>query len=150
MEGWSSDSVWGLSDFVFYVRKELEEDGETENVYAYSDLPNIDTKRRHKAFPKRILFSYDEIIKGLDGISTLESTTNNVREMQEESIDSIRNSVIELVKSLTGTSAESEMVRFITEILPETRISETTEIHREKLIAARDYLISLKDKLNGK
>ena len=146
MEGWSSDSVWGLCDFVFYVRKELEENG-VENVYAYCDLPNVDTKRRHPAFPPRILFSFDEIIAGLDKIST--ATDVNVREVQEESLDGIRNDVIGLVRSLSETAANAEMTRYVTEMFPETRLSETSELHRGKLIAARDYLISLRDKLNG-
>ena len=146
MEGWSSDSVWGLCDFVFYVRKELEENG-VENVYAYCDLPNVDTKRRHPAFPPRILFSFDEIIAGLDKIST--ATDINVREVQEESLDDIRNDVIGLVRNLSETAANAEMTRYITEMFPETRLSETSELHRGKLIAARDYLISLRDKLNG-
>ena len=147
METWSADSVWGLCDFVFYVRKEMEEDGETENVYGYCDLPNVDTKRRHPAFPKRILFSFDEIVGGLDKIST--ATDINVREVKEESLDSIRNGVIELVKKLSETAANSEMTRYITEMFPETRLSETSELHRGKLIAARDYLTSLAEKVNG-
>lgn len=147
METWSSDSVWGLCDFVFYVRKELEENEETENVYAYCDLPNVDTKRRHPAFPKRILFSFDEIVGGLDKIST--ATDINVREVNEESLESIRGGVIELVKKLSETAANSEMTRYITEMFPETRLSETGELHRGKLIAARDYLIALAEKING-
>ena len=148
MEGWAGDSVWGLCDFVFYVRKELEEDGETQNVYAYCDLPNIDTKRRHPAFPARILFSYDNIVKGLDGITDA-NITNNVREIEEESLESIRDAVIALVKTLSATNANAEMTRYITEMFPETRLSETGEVHRDKLIAARDYLIALAEKVNG-
>ena len=144
MEGWSSDSVWGLCDFVFYVRKEMEEDGH-ENVYAYCDLPNVDTKRRHPAFPPRILFSFDEIINGLDKISA--STDINVREVAEESLDSIRSEVISLVRNLSETAANAEMTRYITEMFPETRLSETSELHRGKLIAARDYLIALGDQV---
>lgn len=144
MEGWSSDSVWGLCDFVFYVRKELEENG-VENVYAYCDLPNVDTKRRHPAFPPRILFSFDEIIAGLDKIST--ATDVNVREVSEESLDSIRNDVINLVRKLSETAANAEMTRYITEMFPDTRLSETTELHKGKLIAARDYLIDLGEKV---
>ena len=145
MEGWSSDSVWGLCDFVFYVRKELEENG-VENVYAYCDLPNVDTKRRHPAFPPRILFSFDEIVSGLDKISN-ETTEGNIREVNEESLEQIRDEVIKLVRSLSETAANAEMTRYITEMFPETRLSETNELHRGKLIAARDYLIALGDKV---
>jgi hypothetical protein len=149
MEGWASDSIWGLCDFVFYVRKELEEDGETENVYAYCDLPNVDTKRRHPAFPKRIFFSYDEIIKGLDQIT--DSTVNhNVRYVEEESWESVRDAVVGLVQKLTGTAAEDEVYRYIPELFPNIRITETSAVHKDKLIAARDYLLTLVDKVNGK
>ena len=41
------------------------------------------------------------------------------------------------------------MTRYITEMFPETRLSETGEIHKDKLIAARDYLIALAEKVNG-
>lgn len=152
MEGWASDSVWGLSDFVLYVRKELEEDG-TENVYAYSDLPNVDTKRRHPAFPQRMLFSYDNIIAGLDAITNAtiaqggSISNDNVREIEERPWTYYRDEVITLVKQLSDTAANTEMTRYITELFPETRLSETSELHRDKLIAARDYLISLVDKI---
>lgn len=149
MEGWSSDSVWGLCDFVFYVRKELEEDGETENVYAYCDLTNVDTKRRHPAFPKRILFSYDEIVKGLDQI-TDNTVNNNLRYVEEESWEDVRDVVVGLIQQLTGTAAEDEVYRYIPELFPNIRISETTAIHKDKLIAARDYLLTLVDKISGK
>jgi hypothetical protein len=152
LEGWSGDSVWGLSDFVFYVRKEMEEDG-VENVYAYSDLPNVDTKRRHPAFPQRFLFSYDNIIAGLDAITAAVqekgsvTVVDNIREVAEESLDSVRNEVIGLVRKLSETAANAEMTRYITEMFPDTRLSETTELHKGKLIAARDYLIDLGEKV---
>ena len=69
--------------------------------------------------------------------------------MEEESFESIRDSVIELVKTLSTTNANAEMTRYITEMFPETRLSETGEVHRDKLIAARDYLIALAEKVNG-
>lgn len=148
MEGWAADSVWGLSDFVFYVRKELQEDGVTEKVYAYCDLPNVDTKRRHSKFPSKILFSYDEIVKGLDGLGG--AATDNVREVQEESWETVRDNVIELIKSLSTTSAVDEINRYIPEVFGEVRISQTTALDKGKLVAARDYLIELQDKLNGR
>lgn len=144
----SSDTIWGLSDFVFYVRKEEEEDG-SQNVYAYCDLPHIDTKRRHKDFPSRILFSYDEIIKGLEGLSQ-DMVNTNIRVVEEEPIAEIRDSVIALVQKLQGGAAETEMVRYLTEMFDGVRISETTELHRGKLVAARDYLLSLSEQIaNG-
>ena len=60
-----------------------------------------------------------------------------------------RQDVIDLVKKLSETQANVEMTRYITEMFPETRLSETSELHRGKLIAARDYLNSLVEKING-
>ena len=154
LEGWSSDSIWGLSDFVFYVRKEMEEDG-TEKVYAYSDLPNVDTKRRHPAFPQRILFSYENIIAGLDAITEAvlekggEVNAENVRIMEDEDWSVIRDNVISLVRELSDSAAANEMTRYITEMFPDVRLSETTELYRDKLIAARDYLKLIKEKINA-
>ena len=69
--------------------------------------------------------------------------------IEEEGFESIRDGVIELVKKLSATEANAEMTRYITEMFPETRLSETGEIHKDKLIAARDYLIALAEKVNG-
>lgn len=149
MEGWASDSVWGLSDFVFYVRKELETDGVTEKVYAYCDLPNVDTKRRHRGFPSKILFSYDNIVKGLDGLTDV-NVKDNIREIEEESWEQVRDDVINLIGVLSETSAVDEINRYIPELFAGVRISQTTALDRPKLIAARDYLISLQDQLNGR
>ena len=55
----------------------------------------------------------------------------------------------EMVAVATPTNANAEMTRYITEMFPETRLSETGEVHRDKLIAARDYLIALAEKVNG-
>ena len=152
LEGWSGDSIWGLSDFVFYVRKEMDENG-IENVYAYSDLPNVDTKRRHPAFPQRFYFSYDEIINGLNLVIEVERalgneiSTTNVHEIQEESWETYRDQVIELVRELNDTVLAGEMEACIREFFPDIRLSQTTEFHKGKLLAARDRLYELKLKL---
>ena len=140
-----------LCDFVFYVRKEVEEDGVTENVYAYSDLSNASTKRRLRNFPRRFLFSYENIEKGIrEAIEGAEVSTENLRIVNEEPFEAVRDDVIKLITELSETSAADEINRYIPEMFPNTRISQTTALDREKLIAARDYLISLKYKLNGK
>lgn len=152
LEGWSGDSIWGLSDFVFYVRKEMDDNG-VENVYAYSDLPNVDTKRRHPSFPQRFYFSYDEIINGLNLVIETEKekgneiSTTNVHEIQEESWETYRDQVIELVRELNDTVLAGEMEACIREFFPDIRLSQTTEFHKGKLLAARDRLYELKLKL---
>lgn len=144
-----------LVDFVFYVRKEVDENG-VEQVYAYSDLPNIETKRRMPEFPTRFLFTYDNIIKGLeDAIAArkangglVDMTNNaNIRVRAEESWTAVRDDVIALVVKLSETAAADEVTRYIQEMFPAVKLSQTTELHKEKLIIARDYLISLQDKI---
>lgn len=148
------NTVSELVDFVLYVRKEADENG-NEQVYAYSSLPNIETKRRMPEFPARMLFTYDNIEKGLaDAIamrrsngSEIAAADDNVREVKAEDWKTIQSAVIELVKELSTTSAADEVVRYITEIFPNVRLSQTTELDADKLAVARDYLISLKDKI---
>lgn len=140
-----------LCDFVFYVRKELEDDGVTENVYAYSDLNNASTKRRLRNFPRRFLFSYENICKGIqNAIGDNASSEENLRIVKEESWEAVRDDVIKLITELSETPASDEINRYIPELFGETRISQTTALHKDKLIAARDYLISLKDRLSGR
>ena len=152
LDSWCSGDIWGLSDSVFYVRKELQEDGR-ELVYAYSDLPNIDTKRRHPAFPSRIYFSYDEIVNGLNNVVEYEKSLGNnvsdanVRVVEEKPWTEYRDEVIELITALGGTVLAGEMEKYIVETFPDVRISQTTEFHKDKLIAARDHLLELKLKL---
>ena len=138
-----------LCDFVFYVRKETEEDG-TENVYAYSDLSNASTKRRLRNFPRRFLFSYENIEKGIkDAIEGADVSNENVRVVNEEPWEAVRDGVIKLITDLSTTAAAEEIERYIPEMFPNTRISQTTALDKNKLIAARDYLKELFDKLNG-
>lgn len=148
----ASNIVAELSDFVFYVRKEIDEDG-IEKVFGYSALPNIETKRRLPDFPTRFVFTYDNIIKGMqDAIDArkakgAEVTNENPHIVEEVKWETVRDEVIETFKKIIGTAAEEEASRYITEIFPGVRLSETTALHKDKLIAARDYLSSLVEKL---
>ena len=148
----AANIVAELSDFVFYVRKELDTDG-VEKVFGYSSLPNIETKRRLPDFPTRFLFTYDSIIQGMeDAINTrkakgIECTNDNPHIVEEINWIEVRDDVITIFKKIIGTAAEEEASRYITEIFPGVRLSETTALHQDKLIAARDYLSSLVEKL---
>lgn len=148
----AANIVAELSDFVFYVRKEIDEDG-IEKVFGYSALPNIETKRRLPDFPTRFLFTYDNILQGMETAIAArkekgaEVTDVNLHIVEEVDWTETRDEVIGLVKKLLGTAGENEATRYITEIFPGIRLSETTALHKDKLIAARDYLSSLVEKL---
>lgn len=143
-----------LVDFVLYVRKELDENG-VEQVYAYSALPNIETKRRMPEFPARFLFTYDNLVAGLENAiaqrqqngSQISNSDVNIREVADVAWTTYRDQLIGLIQSLQSTVAESEVSRYITEMFPNTRISQTTELDKDKLIAACDYLRELGDKI---
>lgn len=148
----AANIVAELSDFVFYVRKEVDTDG-VEKVFGYSALPNIETKRRLPDFPTRFLFTYDNIIQGMeDAINArkakgVEFTNDNPHVVEEINWETVKDDVITAFKQLIGTAAEEEASRYIMEIFPGIRLSETTALHKDKLIAARDYLSSLVEKL---
>lgn len=149
LDGWAATIIEDLCDFVFYVRKEEEEDGSVA-VYAYSDLPTIASKRRLMTFPARIRFEYEEIVKGIeDGIKMIGAETTNVsvREFTETPLEDIRQEVIDLIIKYSETNAANDITNYITSLFGETRISQTTEIHRSKLIVARDWLIGLGEKI---
>lgn len=59
----------------------------------------------------------------------------------------VQSDVINLVKKLQNTDENAEVVRYIKEVFPDTKLSMTTEAQLDKLIAARTYLTSLQDKL---
>lgn len=140
------------ADFILYVHKEYDSKGNMA-VYAYSDLPNIPTKRRLRTFPRKIYFSYDEIKKGLEsgGEEWAKQTNSQVddinnRIVKQEDWEKVRDELIELIKELTKTSMNGEVVSYITQnfTMP---ISKTTISEIGALTAARDYLLDLKSKL---
>ena len=89
------------------------------NVYAYNDLNNASTKRRLRNFPRRFLFSYENIEQGIkEAIGNAEVSTENLRVVNEESWESVRDAVVGLIQNLTGTAAEEEVYRYI----PERRV----------------------------
>lgn len=145
-----------LVDFVFYVRKETDPTDNVEKVFAYSALPNIETKRRMREFPTRFLFTYDNIVKGLDEAirarqsngGTISTDDNfNPRVTADIAWTTHRDNLIQLIQGLQGTPAADEVSRYITEIFPNTRISQTTELDKDRLIAACDYLRELGEKI---
>ena len=62
-------------------------------------------------------------------------------------MEDIRDELIKLIQALNGTPAQVEVERYIPEMFDNVRISQTTSMHKDKLIAARDYLRTLKDRL---
>lgn len=59
----------------------------------------------------------------------------------------VKKDVINLAQKLLNSSVENEVSRYIQEMFPGIRLSNTTEEHLDKLIAARTYLANLQDNL---
>lgn len=57
----------------------------------------------------------------------------------------VKQDVINLITKLVNTNKQAEVARYITEIFQGLKISLTTEKDLDKLIAAREYLVSLQD-----
>ena len=59
----------------------------------------------------------------------------------------VKKDVINLAQKLLNSAVENEVSRYIQEMFPGIRLSNTTEEHLDKLIAARTYLANLQDNL---
>lgn len=153
--------IKGMSDLILYCRKEYDDDG-NPSVFAYSNLQNIETKRRPRYFPERILFTYGELIKGLDYAVKKQAEEeklgyqvetediengDNVHKAEEINLEVLQNEVKELIVSMWDSSAEEYIDKYLTDNFGELKISETKKIHIPKLLAAKDYLLALKEKM---
>ena len=87
-------------------------------IYAGEDLPTT---------PSTLTYSYQE-------------------ETQANAFNDVKQEVIELITGYFGTNYEAEVDKYIRGAFGATRISETKMEDLDKLIAARDYLISLQSK----
>lgn len=62
---------------------------------------------------------------------------------ESNDFEEVKQDVIQLIKAPANQEIANEIGRYIKEIFPNTRISQTTEQDLEKLIAARKYLMEI-------
>ncbi len=154
-----SSVIKGLADFIFYSRKEVKDNSETNEmtVYAYAETtnPNIEVKKRARFFPKRIEFTYKNILSALKGAIAEQDEfygTKSIAEpdfdiYSEEEIDfnQLREDVINLANELLDNKKAYNITeKTITNQLPHTRISEATKNDTAVLIALKDKLLDIK------
>lgn len=144
----ATDVINKLVDFQFYVRKEEKEvDGNTElTVFAYADVAFADTKNRLRYFPKHFEFTYENLLEAyqtaLDeevkhgAVLDIDGTSKKV---EAESLEDLRNEVIELVKR---DPENEQVVEYISGHF-DKKLSATDDSDYDSLIAARDFLKSL-------
>ena len=153
-----SSVIKGMADFILYARKETKdgaEDGE-QAVYAYSETtnPNIEVKSRARFFPKRILFTHENILAALKEAiekqnefyktQSTEEANFEIYQETEVDLDRLKKEVTTLAQDLLKTSFEKQVETILQTELKGVRISEATKNHIPALYAARDQLLDLK------
>ena len=156
-----SSVIKGMADFILYARKEAKdgaEDGE-QAVYAYSETsnPNIEVKSRARFFPKRILFTYENILKSLkeaidkqnEFYQTESTDKENFEIYQESEVDLplLKEEIINLAQEIMQTTLSEQAIKALEQELRGTKVSQATKNDIPSLYAVRDQLIDLKKSL---
>lgn len=155
-----SSVIKGMADFILYARKELKEGSEDEmTVYAYSESknPNIEVKSRARFFPKKIEFTYENIMAGLaEAIrkqdefyktKSIEKANFEVYQETEVNLPALQNDVKALANRLVQLGRADDVTKILTEHLKGVRVGETNKTHIPSLYAVRDELMDLEKKL---
>lgn len=155
-----SSVIKGMADFILYARKESRDasDGEGMGVYAYSESnnPNVEVKSRARFFPKRFLFTYENVVEGLkvaiekqnEFFGTESIDKPDFSAYQETKIDLIelQKEVGVIARELIDTPLADDVRKILIEELKGTGISKTEEIHIPALYTVRDRLLNLKNR----
>lgn len=149
----------GLADFILYVHKEDGPNNEDWNVFAYSDLPNIEAGSRAQFLPKKILFTYEELKNALNTAIDIQNRKLNVAEAVEASkapknhfeieLAPLKQEVLKLAEQLMESAAVQETTEFIAKTMNGVRISQATEEHIDQLLSIRDFLSNLQSQLGN-
>lgn len=156
-----SSVIKGMADFILYSRKEKKDksEGDEMSVYAYSETsnPNIEVKTRARFFPKRIEFTYENILGALEyavkkqdeffKTESVEQPNFSIYQETEVDIDATKKEILALAQEIFKTSFGAEAEKFIASEMKGVRISQATQAHSASLFAVRDYLLDLKKKM---
>ena len=155
-----SSVIKGMADFILYARKEKKDgDGDEMAVFAYSEStnPNIEVKSRARFFPKRFLFTYENLLSALDkaikdqneffGTESVEKANFGVYQETEVDLESLQNEIISFAQELLRTPEAPRVNEILAKELQGVRVSLTTKNHIPALYSVRDELIELKKKM---
>lgn len=149
--------IKGLADFILYTRKEYRDDVENPGneditVYAYSDLPTIETKSRSRYFTPKFEFTYENLKKEMaaaiekqkkvEGITTSSEPTVSY-EKPVEDFETLQNKTRALAEELISLGYQNKVASIILESLPEG-ISDATPAVRDQLEVVYQSLADLK------
>jgi DNA polymerase III delta prime subunit len=153
-----SSVIKGMADFILYTRKEKLDNTESDEqgVYAYSESsnPNIEVKSRARFFPKRVLFTYENILKSLDeaiqkqndffGADSVDAPNFEIYKENEVDLPSLQNEIISLARELMSTPLSDKVGKILETELKGIPVSKTNKSHASSLYSVRDELIELK------
>lgn len=146
------EAIIALTDYIFFLKKEIV--GDRETVIAYSQLPaGVITKTRTRGLAPSFEFTFDNINKELDkalnkysevydGAEVQEAVLNT--EKVEPSFEEIKNKAVEVAMKYTQDAIYAEpATKLITTMMNGVRISEAPESYKEILKDLTQALISL-------
>ena len=156
-----SSVIKGMADFILYARKERKEDGEGDEqaVYAYSESsnPNIEVKSRARFFPKRILFTYENVLAALDHAiieqdkfyetKSVDAPNFDIYKQGEVDLKDLQQEVVDLARGLMDTPLSTKVTASLELNLKGVRVSETNKTHIAALYSIRDELVELQKSL---
>lgn len=156
-----SSVIKGMADFILYARKEKKDDGANEEqaVYAYSESsnPNIEVKSRARFFPKRIEFTYENVLAALDfaiqkqdefyQTKSVDAPNFDVYKENEVDLKQLQEEIVALARELMSTPMSDKVSSVLEKELKGIRVSETNKTHIASLYSIRDEFVELKKSL---
>jgi len=156
-----SSVIKGMADFILYARKEKKENGEgdEQSVYAYSESsnPNIEVKSRARFFPKRIEFTYENVLAALDyaiikqdefyQTKSVDAPNFDIYKEEEVDLTELQEEIVTLARGLMDTAMADKVNTILQKELKGVRVSETNKTHIASLYSIRDEFVELKKSL---
>lgn len=150
--------IKGLADFVFFLHKEADENG-NPTVYAYTKLLDIDTKSRSRFFSPKFEFTYENLQEEMnkavqkqyefEGKEIPESfdKVDYYANVEKPDFETLRKQVVELAQHLMEGGCP-ELETALLNIFKGVKLSDLVESQDtiDKLQVANETLRELKDK----
>lgn len=136
-------TVKGVEYVEYFPIMDLKNNAVRANIVTMTDVNKALQRAFVKACARHGLGLY--IYAGEDVPEVEKNAPVNVSTSNK--FEDVKNDVINLVKKLVNTAAQTEVTRYIMEMFPGIKLSATTAEYLDKLIAARTYLSELQANL---
>ena len=157
-----SSVIKGMADFILYTRKESKDNAtekDQQAVYAYSETsnPNIEVKSRARFFPKRVEFTYENILAALesaiaqqdDFFKTKSVDAPNFEIYKEPTVDleNLKTEIRAVGRELVEKGMNEQVNAILQRELRGVSVTEANRTHIPALYSVRDELNDLKSKV---